>query len=391
MEPKTFLASMELISSDPKKAKSFLKDKRITQEEKAILQGYLYVRKNQFTKVITLFKGHAAPASSVAKGLKEILLGLSHHNLSHFREAIPFYESAVQKLNREHYSYFWLIAVTNLFMVHLNLQNEDGMREALEVLLGYDTEHLHEKVKIVRCFFNYHSFKGDYPKADEALHDLDRLRDKLSQSDQINLLIDHFVLEIKRDQFDRCYGFLEQMKSFRDFNISANFNYMKKLLDHAVHGSPIYFQEDVFKEHPVLFLQIKCIRAMEEHRLAEAQTYWNQLREVFPSLYQKDFQFRGQKSLFSLCVEKHRHGIVQDAPVTSVGLAVSVKDKIISILAQHSSPVHKETLYQLVFEKEAETKGDLQRLSKNIYKLNQSKEVQIDYKKGCYFLKKKAS
>ena len=46
----------------------------------------------------------------------------------------------------------------------------------------------------------------------------------------------------------------------------------------------------------------------------------------------------------------------------------------------------KEELYQKVFGLEPESKEDLQRLSKNIYKLNKKNKEQIIYHKGSYKL-----
>jgi DNA-binding SARP family transcriptional activator len=62
------------------------------------------------------------------------------------------------------------------------------------------------------------------------------------------------------------------------------------------------------------------------------------------------------------------------------------EDKLITILMSHDKPIRKEALYELIWEETAESKSDFNKLKTMILKIRKYKNLDIQSKKGCYFI-----
>ena len=385
---KAFREALEVFSSNQRKSKSYLCDKRLTQTEKRILSGFFLLRANGFSEVIHDLENVAISDKPFVEHSRKFLLGLAYNNLSDFNKSLPLIEASYKFFHEQAFTYFEFVAGLNLFIIHLNLKNEVEMKKYLDKIKKFPTNNPSDQLRILRCVFNYHRFKSHFDEALHVLEEIELISQHLLENDQVAIWLDRFNLYIKMKNFDLCYHCLEQMKNYKNYNMSANYNFIKKLLDNLTQDTPIYIQENQFAEHSILKNQILIIKNLEEGNTELAISHWKELQTIWPDYYNHNFNYQGEPCLFSFCLDKYRGHFHTTKSHEISSNKQEISERILDILTQAQSPINKEELFKLVYQKSAESKEDLQNLAKNIYKLKIKKHLEIQYKKGCYFIVK---
>ena len=109
------------------------------------------------------------------------------------------------------------------------------------------------------------------------------------------------------EELQQASGVLNELKQFRNYQLSENYNFMKKMLDHLTDGSPLYVYDHLFQNVPVLLHQLKVIQFLEEKNLDQARAHWEKLKSISPQIYGKAFEYHGSTCLFSLGLRMHAH------------------------------------------------------------------------------------
>lgn len=390
MKVKTFIHAIRTVSINSAKAKTFLQDKRLSQSEKIILNCFLHYRDNDLEQIITDLKSITEYNDAVVESQKELLLGLTMTGKGFFPEALKHMERSFSLLQDQGLPYFEYLITYNQFIISFNMKNQKLMKKFLDKLKQLSLEKDTDCLLVMRCFLNYHLFTNNLEKARQVIDEIDVMfpLDKMVDPDAPSYLIDKMNFSIKSENFDESMEILEKMKNYRKFRLTENFQFIKLLVENITNDSPIYFSDTHFKRVPVLFHQMKVIRALEEGKQGEANDHWKKLSLLSPEIYQPNFLFKGDKCLFSIALMKQLEKLkIAEAPVI-ISDNSSQHEKIITILKQAKVPVGRDFLFKSVYGKEAETKEDYLRLSKVIYRLKIKLEIEIHYKKGCYFLEK---
>jgi hypothetical protein len=383
---KTFITALKLLSSDPVKAKSFLQDKRLSQNEKIILRCYFLLRDNELDEVVSQLKQISSCTDTIVEAQKQLLLGLTANNQSHFKEAFAYINTALKLLKNKELPYFEYIGLYNQFIISFNQKDREQMRSILGKLKKLPLEKEADQIMILRCFLNYYTLHDQFNEAHHMIEEIEQISGTLTESDGISFLIDKINLAVKEEKFDQCQKILSEMKKFRKFHLTENYNFIKLLLDNITHDTPLYFNQDLFVRIPVLHYQMKTIRALEEGNEGEAKESWAKLTELYPELYEENFKYRGDKSLFSLALNKHVAKI-RPTPLQFSGDS-SQHEKILTLLQNAKAPINRDLIYHAIYGKPAECKDDYLRLSKVISRLKKKTSLEIGYKKACYFLVK---
>lgn len=383
---KTFIHALKTLSLDSIKAKTYLQDKRLTQNEKIILESFFYFRDNDLLAVTEGLSRITECSDPVVESQKQLLLGLTAINMSFFKKAVVHIEKSLELLKGQGLPYFEYIGLYNLFIIAFNQKNKGQMKSLLNKLKRLPLERPADQIMILRSFLNYYTFNNEFKKAHEMIEEIDLMEDELCESDAIGYQIDKINLSVKEENFEESLQILNQMKKYRKFHLTENFKFIKLLLDNLMKGAPLYFSDEQFNRVPLLYYQMKTIRALEEGQKSEAQIFWNKLAEINPEIYGEHFHFKGEKSLFSLALLKHLKNIT--APEVAIDGDCTQHEKLLLILERAKAPVSRDFLYQATYGKKAETKDDYQRLSKVIYRLKVKLHLDISLKKGCYFLSK---
>ena len=239
-------------------------------------------------------------------------------------------------------------------------------------------------IKLLRCQFDYQA-QVDHIKARQVLAEIELKKKEMSEGDIISHLVCEFMFYVQTEEFDNCEEVLNEMKKYRKFNLTENFNFMKKLLSHLKNNEPIYLYGDDFKSFPMLNFQLKVIHSLEEKNIEEARKSWNELHRLYPETYLSDFNFTGAKCLFSLCLNKHR---VVHKEVTPIGKSESATllDSLVELLTLSQAPLTKGHIYEHLWTELPENKDDMKKLTRLISRARSERGIEIQSRKGTYFI-----
>jgi tetratricopeptide (TPR) repeat protein len=381
---KTFIQALSLFSTKPKKSKRFLEDKRLTQAEKTILRGYFLLRDSKFKEIKILLDNISEITDPVVQSQYHLLLGIVYNNMNDFKLAQTEISKSLEFLPQKELKYFEFVAHLNLFIINYNIRNVDEMKLQLELMKKFDSKEAKDKIRTLSCEYLYHSFVEKFDEAEKVLNSLDALKSKMTESDVVPYLLQKFEFSVRVKNFVRAKSILAEMKKNRKFALSENYRYIKKLLEHYTEHKPLYFQDHEFEKQPFLLYHIKVVQLMEERKLDEAAIWWNKLSLLYPESYKENFQYFGPVNIFSLCFKMHQGAIQEN--IFEIDESLDKTEVVIELLEKAQGPVSREVLFKLLWKREPKDKEDFVRLSRKIYRMKIQKNLNIEYRKGCYML-----
>ncbi len=384
MQQKTFYKTLLEFNSNPAKAKQCLTDKRLTLTEKKILEGYLFIRNNENQLALQLMKQLSPSDLPFVEGQRKFLMALALNNMSFFSEAEKMIAESLKILDHFEAPYFLFGGNFLLFTIYSNQGRFDLMKQALDRLEAIPVVLEIQKIRLLRCRFDYFSIT-DAKRAKEILKDIECIKNEMSEGDIISHLVCEFMFFVQCDELNHCEKILNEMKKYRKFHLTENFNFMKKLLAHLQTNAPVYFYENDFKAAPLLSLQLKLIHCFEEKNIAGAENTWQELGQLNPESYLPGFHYVGRKCLFSLCLEKH-HSKRKDEPVMQNVEELSKLDLLLKLLASSESPLSKGSIYEQLWDEPAQFKEDLKKLTRLISRARAERGIDIKSRKGTYYV-----
>lgn len=374
-----------MINLNPSKIKPCLMDKRLTTIEKKILESYLLIRNNQNSEALKLLKELAQSELPFVEAQKNLLVGVSLNNQSHFSEAENYICRALPIFKSLGSQYFLFLGHFNLYFIYSNTRNLAKMLETIQEMESIPIDNEFQVIKLLRCQFDYYSEIDDIENSLKILKLIEPKKKAMPESDIISQLVCEFMFFVKQENFEKCSNVLTEMKKFRKFHLTENYNFMKKMLQHLIHGGPIYAYEEEFHEVPILFHQIKVIQSLEEKNINLAKTHWEFLKSSDSQIYQDHFIYGGTKSLFSLCLEKNRKDLSEPIQF-EIQLGLSKLDSLIKILHEAKSPLPAPMIYEILWGSPPVDKQDLNKLTRLIYRAKNDKQLDIQFHKGTYSL-----
>jgi tetratricopeptide (TPR) repeat protein len=389
LKNKVLIEALKLVSSDPIKLKNYFDDHRLSFNEKKILEAYLHFRNANYPEVLALIESIEVPDQEIM-AQKNLLMGLTLTNMSQFESALIFYQKAEHFFKTHDLNYYYMLTLINEFNVYLNCFDLPGLFRVGEELLKLNLKECERPERILRCLYHFHRLNQNKDLAYKIKQTLYSLYPEMPEADQIMYQLDRFHEAIRAFDFEEARAVISTIKLFKKYYSAENFKFMQRVLDFVEFDKPLYFQREDFEAVPFLFHQISCLRFLEEGKRVEALGEWEQLSILFPRLYQEQFSYAGETTLFSLALHKLKERTAQkEIKVDVKGL--NKKQVILKILENSVSPINQEELFKLVWGRPVEDKNDLLLLSKTIYKLKQEFQVEVLTKKKCYSLLKKPS
>lgn len=387
MKCKTFDLILREMNFRPHLFEKWLQDKRLSSLERKIVNGYKLLRNNQCRQIITDLNQAALSDLPFVNAQRHLLLGLAYNNLSEFIKSEEELVIALKIFKELHLDYYVFIASFNHFILSYNLINVAKMESILVKMREIKIDSPMLEARLARCEFIFANITEDNEAAQIWIAKISKMKEHLVESDQIAQLVAEFVFYVKMNDLDSAKVTLDRSKQFRKFHLSENFNFMKKMLDNLMNNTPIYAYKENFCNAPVLWFQLQVIHFLETGDNDQASLYWDRLRELAPTTYAPNFEFKGPQGLFSLCLRKHlkTQSATKLAPVISndAGLV----DKLLMTLYNSKGPLPKGELYEIVWGKIPDTKEDMDRLARLIYKAKKRHNLDIQSIKGSYLLK----
>lgn len=382
---KTFDAYIKEMIYHPERAKKWLADKRLTLHEKKILQGYLLIRDNQNTKVIKELLPLAPSDIDFVRSHWELLLGISYNNIGNFILAEKYLRSAIKDFEEKQELHHLFTALFNYMNLLSNTGKIQAMHKVIRKMEDLNPDGKLSQIRLLRSQFIYACDISDHQKATDLIQKINKIKSEMSESDLIQHLVCEFMFHVKFEELHSAKDTLEQMKKYRKFMLSENFNFMKRLLAHLTEDATIYAYEREFSSLPILFHQIKVIESLQSKELDEANKHWKELQKIAPDVHLEELKYAGEKCLFSLCLDKHLKQKIED-PFYAVSGEGSKIDKAYEILQNLKEPIKKAHLFELLWGEEPESKEDLVRLSNLISKMRRHYGVEVISRKGTYLL-----
>lgn len=389
LKHKAFLTALSLITSESRKAKAFLPDKRMTQQEKIILSGFLALRDFENTEVITVLENFSSQDPFV-ESQRLYCLGAAYNNLTLFKEAEIYLNKSIELNQFENGMNQKIACCQTLFTVYLNSYQLDGMEKVIGYLNSIRPAGKRLLLTRAYCEFSYTVQKKNFDEACKQISMMEKIFPELNEHQSISYLYDLFDLFLIKNNFEMMNEALERMKHFKKFKNPAHVKYMQTMLNFLDQGTPIYLYEKDFQEYPYLLNQMLCIKALEKGDKEEAISKWENLRRMHPELYFEPFNYHGPLCLFERCLEKLL--LTEQAnPIYAVEESISREEKLFHLLRSSHLPLQKEMLYEALWGKAVESKDDLKKLVKVVQRARDKFSIEIKSVKGSYALIHKKS
>ncbi len=214
--------------------------------------------------MIDLFCVETQAANEYVQSQRRLLLGMAYNNLSQFTKAKQMYSAAAQGFTQKFSTHFYFISRINLFWVHYNQKNRHKMELELAEIQKCSIDSEGEALRVLSCKLSFSLSIENFDACDETILEIENKSSSMSEAFKINFLIDKFNLELKRSNFELCQQYLHDMKKYRKYYLTSNYNFMKTLLDHYLKNTPIYVNDRDFKDSPYLLLQLKVIQKLRK-------------------------------------------------------------------------------------------------------------------------------
>lgn len=385
MNQKAFYKILLDINLSPERTKKSLADKRLTNNEKKIIESYILIRSNKNAEAVKLLNSLPPSDLPFVEAQRALLTGLALNNLSHFKEAEESISKSVPIFQTLNTPYPLFQACFNLYFIFSNTRRFDKMEEMIKIMSSLPIETPLQGIRVLRCQFDFYSERENVDEAERILKEIDKVRSTMTESDSISQLVCEFMHYVKLENFKRCTEVLADMKNYRKFHLTDNYNFNKKLLEHLTLNAPIYVHGEDFASTPVLLYQMKVIQCLEEKNQVDAEKFWKKLSALNPDIYQEQFKLNDTKTLFSLCLHKHLSSktvVVKE----SKGDDSSLIEAALKLFLNAKGPLSKTEVYEYLWGELPQEKDDLKKLSQLIARVRYKKGIDIISRKGTYFV-----
>jgi tetratricopeptide (TPR) repeat protein len=372
-----FLETFRLLRSDKRKFIYRLNHHEFSVVEGRLLRGYLEFHRN--SKAGALKELRVSPFSEpFYEGVRLYLVGLVYNQHSHFRYAVENLERSVQTFHSVPHLGFILNPLYLLILALGNRRELERMTRLLAELESIPVNTGFEKLQVLHCKILHALFTGETVRCLEWLDQAFRFKKEDLQTFEPHLLIIRVAALIKELRYEEALSILERYKkTASNAIVRANYAYIKALLTHLHRGAPLYIYASKFKDFPELHWQLETVKLLSIGDLNGARKHWNQLRKHNPGLYGPDFEYRGEPSLFSQCLDRYRaHTRAEEVAETELDAITSKRDRLHYLLTRSSAPIQADRLVKLIWGEEADEKT-LARLRKLISNYCKEQNVQV--------------
>jgi hypothetical protein len=312
-------------------------------------------------------------------------LGLAYNNLAQFTLAKYHLETAEKLFLVCMFEEYQYSANYNLFIIAYNLHDLKSLKELNRF---FEKWHRSDKNNISSMILSlmYYVAIEDLDKCGIIIDKLFELKADMQESDYSIFYINCFMYAIKRNDLLLAKKILIDVKMHKKYFLTENYKFMKKLLDFYADNSPLYLKHDDFKAGTLLYRQIYLIKYLDEGNVELAHDLWNELKSEFPGMYHNNFHYHGPVNIFSRCLDKIGKPREKEYQISRQLDSGDKVEKLKHILQTSNGPILKEKLYSLIWGTKAQTKDDLAKLARLIYRLKKQYNLDVKTKRGSYLI-----
>lgn len=384
LNTKTFHSLLKLVSENPDKLKTKLNDRRLTINEKKILQSYLLQRDGHYQEAFELIDKLEIEEEEI-KAQWLFLMAYLYGSITDYTKCEELYYRAIELFKLKNQTYYIMLSLVNLFNIYNSQHDLNKMKETINLLSSMDLQSTERKERALRCFYIYYKQTKQNDKALSLRKILQEYSELLPVPDKMMLFVDQINEMIELKKFNEARIFLETIKKSKKHYLKEMFKYMRILIDFIELKKPIYSYENDFKRTPYLKNQISIIKYLEEDKWYEAILYWNKLKIQYPHLYGENFKYLGPCDLFFQALQNFKQHDSLDIEMNDFQ-GLGKKERLKKILTDAKKPLNYEILFETIWDRKLMTKDDQQSLAKLVYRLKKEDHLEIVYKKSCYYL-----
>src|SRR5690606_26286845 len=137
------------------------------------------------------------------------------------------------------------------------------------------------------------------------------------------------------------------------------YQYSLKLLEYLTKGKRIYLYDRDFVAGDDLYIMIKTISFLDEGKLSLAEECWKKLSLLSPDTYLENFEYKGDKCLFSLCLDKCLQKTNPNEIVLNENYSAQEKAFVEFFRKYNFLPQLKEELFEGIYGRMYNDKKDL--------------------------------
>lgn len=387
-----FIKAYNQINIGFKEFHPYLKDKRLSQTERKLLQAVYLLMKGKPDEAVESLEG-LTPQSFFLRAYQQFLIGLAFNNLSQYDKSAKFLVNALSNFEASKYPEHAFKPISVLSRVYHNIKDCQRLEKYHKKFIEFkDNKNPSHCVLDLEYQIYIHQLKEE-PK--EALKCLEEIRNNYSDQIQRSLstyLILEFTCYVQQGDYDRCFEILHEYKQVSGFKSRFNFFFMQSLLTYLTkEKASIYAYKKDYMEGDYFFYQVKVIQNLNRHNYNQALKFWKRLQDIIPSLYLDNFKYNGPKDLYALAFEKahaefQAKNTIDDSTELNLEELRGLKnagDKLVYVLENQKTYIDKYELIQLVWEEDWSPKND-NRLRTLISRLKSKNKLNILNKDGKY-------
>lgn len=390
LKHKAFLKAIELVNSCPKKAKKYLNDMRMTQQEKTILAGFLSLRDFDNEDVITALEKFSC-SDVFVESQRHFCLGAAYNNLTLFSQSKTHLLKSLELNQFQSGELVRIATFQSLFTVYLNLHDFSGMEQVISSLKQIDHHSLRLQFAIQYSQFSLTVQQMNIIEAKAQMVQMEKIFTQLSEHQAISYLYDLFEMHLFDDDYSGCLLVIERLKRFKKFKNSTNVMYMLAMINFIKFDTPIYLYKKNYEQYPLLESQIQCLQRLEIGDEAGALNAWSNLQKLSGGTIKAPFEIEGPPTLFSKALNKLKLNVKPSVSVIHISSGSSKEEKLHSLLHNSLKPIAKEVIYEQIWGVPVVTKEDLVKLFKLVQRTKEKFSVEIKSVKGTYFIRQDKS
>jgi hypothetical protein len=358
--------------------------------QRRILKAYYFYKKNKKQECLDLLQGKTIE-SDFLDGVRLYLIGLVYNQFGHLRYAIEKLKESVDKFKSVNCQDFIINPLSVLAIAYGNRRELDEMKKCYELLQNYHAEDDVLQLQVMHVGMVYNLLTENYKLVHEMIDEANQKKLKGSDQYQPYFHIIRLSAYVREENYNECYSVLEEYKKESGNLVKANFSYIKSLLDHIVHQKPLYIYASHFKDFPELHHQLEVIKNLSIGEIEIAEKFWMKLAGHNQSLYQKNFCYKGEPSLFSKLLEKYKQNIkpwdIDEQKILKIDSKI---DRLDYILKSSPKPISSHKLIELIWNEEVDEKN-MARLRKLISLYSKKYNVIVSSRQMTYQIVKKSA
>lgn len=362
--------------------KIYLNDKRIPAKEKQLLKSMSLIRENRPLSAIEILNSSYFE-QTFQEGIRLLLLGISHNNISDWDQAIIFLDRSkelLQRVNPDSSSILFLVYY-NIYNTFLNLRNKKRCEEISEKILNFPTHTRREEIIKHKVQLSILTLKEKFEETPRVVAYLTAKLATCKDYLKTSILYDLFDFYVATNDFKNAAKIHLKMKCCRTFYISESYIYIGILMSFINSGQFTYYYKDQFAFGEILFMQLQYIESRNRGDKS-ADLIWQSLQLLVPTVFLPSGKYNGGRDLFHHALNKIETKKEQSPSIEHK----KTGDNHILDLFANGAHVSKNELFFFIYGTYDFDKEEQKKLSAVLNRLKKKHQINFKFFKGHYYL-----